>query len=390
MRKFLLLLSTYIVLASFTSCSTIKQTSSVPEPTQMTNLTPTQAATPTPEPTEEPTEVSSEEPVATPTPEPTDEPYTEPEEIPIQEPTVAPEPTPTQELSTPETKPTQKPEPIPKPTQKPSPTPKPTNKPEPTPKPKVDLSPTPINENVNSKYSKEAINIINNIITVDMSDVEKIKAVHDYIVVNTEYDIDGLKKDNLPSSAYTEEGVLIKGKAVCQGYAEAFQLFMELLKIESKMVVGTDLISNIGHAWNMVRIKDNWYHIDITWDDPVPDQGEKIQYKYFLIRDIDIAKDHHWVRSDYPKCNSSDYLYYIYKDYIVDSIDNIEGKFMEQYDKGLREITLLYPEEGMPDFAFMNKYDYLWKKVDGGLKVDYSYYPPWQLGDYYVLIVMME
>lgn len=43
---------------------------------------------------------------------------------------------------------------------------------------------------------------------------------------------------------------------------------------------------------------------------------------------------------------------------------------MEQYDSGLREITLLYPEEGMPDFLFMHNYDYLWKKDDGGLKIN--------------------
>ncbi len=64
---------------------------------------------------------------------------------------------------------------------------------------------------------------------------------------------------------------------------------------------------------------------------------------------------------------------------------------MEQYDNGLREITLLYPEPGMPDFSFMHNYDYLWKKDDGGgMKIDYSYYPVWPLGDYYVLTVLME
>lgn len=259
-----------------------------------------------------------------------------------------------------------------------------------SPKPKKKTDSSSSNVTANSEYSKQANKIINKLITKDMKDVEKVKAVHDYIVINTKYDIKGLENDNLPDSAFSPEGVFEKGKAVCQGYAETFQLFMELLNIESKLVIGTDLISGLGHSWNMVSLDNKWYHIDVTWDDPVPDQGENVQYKYFLIRDEDIEKDHKWKKSDYPKCESTDYLYYIYYDYIVDSIDDIEAKFMDQYNKGLREITLLYPENDMPDFEFMYDYEYLWKEVDGELKLSYSYYPLWRLGDYYVLTVYME
>lgn len=264
--------------------------------------------------------------------------------------------------------------------------------PEPTRKPKEDVSTTPIENTVNSKYIKEASDIINKIISPDMDDVEKVKAVHDYIVINTKYDLEGYEgKHDLPPSSFTEEGVLIKGKAVCQGYAEAFQLFMELLNIKSKIVSGSDKITGIGHAWNMVSLYDEWYHIDVTWDDPVPDQENRVKYNYFLLRDEDMEDDHYWKKSDYPKCNSSDYLYYIYEDFIVDSVDNIEVKFMEEYDSGIREITLLYPENEMPDFSFMYNYDYLWTedKETGGIKMDYLYYPMWRHGDYYVLTVIM-
>ena len=263
-------------------------------------------------------------------------------------------------------------------------------RPEPTRIPKEEVSTTPTKNTFNSKYTKEASDIISEIINPDMDDVEKVKAVHDYIVINTKYDIEGLNNNTSPSS-FTEEGVLIKGKAVCQGYAEAFQLFMELLDINSKIVTGTDKITGIGHAWNMVSLYDKWYHIDVTWDDPVPDQGDRIGYSYFLLRDEDMEDDHQWTKSNYPKCNSSDYLYYIYEDFIIDSVDNIEVKFMEQYDKGIREITLLYPENEMPDFSFMHNYDYLWveDRETGGLKIDYSYYPLWRRGDYYVLTVIM-
>lgn len=241
-----------------------------------------------------------------------------------------------------------------------------------------------------SKYSEQAKDIIDNIISYDMTDVEKVKAVHDYIVVNTEYDTVGLENDNLPDHAFTVEGVLIKGIAVCQGYADTFQLFMDLLNIESQVVLGTDLVNGVGHAWNMVCLDDKWYQIDVTWDDPVPDQGDNVNYKYFLMTDDILDDDHKWIKADYPKCDSQDYLYYIYKDYIVSSKYDVEAKFMEQYHSGLRQITLLYPEEGMPDFTFFYVYDYLWKDADGESKINYTYSPIWRLGDYSVLTLVLE
>lgn len=395
-----LLLFCVLITAFLSSCSLFMPTfsdlsDSTHVSTDVSDATPTptmepnayQAQNTTPIPTQEPTAISTPIPAEdsftmpipegepTSTPIPTKEPTTTP--IPAEDPTTTPIPS---------KKPTSAPTPTKAPNTVPTTPPvqdaKPTTKPKPTPTPKPEAN--------SSDYRQMALNIIKKIITQDMEDVEKIKAVHDYIVVNTKYDMEAIKQKNIPDYVYSVEGVLVKGKAVCQGYAETFQLFMELLNIESRIVVGTELLSNIGHAWNMVCLNDKWYHIDVTWDDPVPDQGESIRYKYFLIRDVDIDDDHQWNKSDYPKCDSSDYLYYIYKDYIVDSIDNVEAKFMEQYDMGLRRITILYPEEGMPDFTFMQKYDYLWKIVDGVKTINYSYYPIWSLGDYYVLTVIME
>ena len=79
----------------------------------------------------------------------------------------------------------------------------------------------------------------------------------------------------------------------------------EALDIEAKYVVG-----NAGgpHAWNLVKVDEQWYHLDITWNDPVPDQGERVHYQYFLISDEKLSNDHEWIKSDYPKTAVNDYL----------------------------------------------------------------------------------
>lgn len=242
----------------------------------------------------------------------------------------------------------------------------------------------------NTTTNEYAKSILDLIITNDMKDVDKIRAVHDYIIINTVYDAKNLDAGTLPDSSFTIEGVLQEGVAVCQGYAETFQLFMELLEIESYFVEGVDRRTNVGHAWNMVKLDSDWYHVDTTWDDPIPDQGGRAQYKYFLVTDKVLAEDHSWERKNYPACNGTKYRYYIYEEMMIKSIDVFEAKFIKLYDNGQREITILYPEEGYPDMDFLKGYDYLFKTVDGKRIINYSWYPIWRLGDYTVLTVIME
>ena len=75
---------------------------------------------------------------------------------------------------------------------------------------------------------------------------------------------------------------------------------------------------------------------------------------------------------------------------MIDSVKQYEDKFMEKYDAGERTITILYPEEGMPDFDFFSKYKYMWKLEDGKYTISKTWYPPWRLGDYTVLTVIMK
>lgn len=89
------------------------------------------------------------------------------------------------------------------------------------------------------------------------SQYQKICAVHDYIIGNVRYD-DSLEKH----SAYD---ALIGGSAVCQGYALLTYRMLTELNVPTRIITGT---GNGGdHGWNIVKIGDRWYNLDVTWDD---------------------------------------------------------------------------------------------------------------------------
>jgi transglutaminase/protease-like cytokinesis protein 3 len=112
-----------------------------------------------------------------------------------------------------------------------------------------------------------------------------------------EYDYENYVNDTIPQDSYSPRGVLINKKAVCEGYVAAFKAFMDELNIPCRLVSGEatsngDFTGGINHAWNRVEVDGVWYQIDVTWDDPVPDQKGKVRYKYFLLSDEEMNRTH--------------------------------------------------------------------------------------------------
>ena len=151
-----------------------------------------------------------------------------------------------------------------------------------------------------SKYDKKVKTIAAKIVKDNMTDVQKVKAVHDYLIKNTVYDQACWPHGQ---DSYTAEGLLKNKTAVCEGYAKAFLAFMYVLDIPCKMVVG--YAGNIPHGWNVVKVDGKWYQIDVTWDDPVPDKKGRVSYSYFLLSDQEMAKDHTTKTKGLPKCKTS-------------------------------------------------------------------------------------
>lgn len=105
-----------------------------------------------------------------------------------------------------------------------------------------------------------------------------IKNVHDYIVNNSKYDSN--RSDNGVTSykSDTAYGPLFEGYALCGGYTDLMELFLERMNIKSFKV------SSENHIWNAVYFNNNWKHLDLTWDDPVATDGKDyLEYNYFLI-----------------------------------------------------------------------------------------------------------
>ena len=137
------------------------------------------------------------------------------------------------------------------------------------------------------------------------NDYEKVVAAHDYIVSNCRYNKEAIDNDTLCDDDFSTYGALVKGLAVCQGYAEAFEMLMDIAGIDCIMVKGT-VNNGVSHAWNMVKLENDWYHVDTTFDDPVP-ETEDIVKLYLNISDKDIEKDHSWNKKTTPEANSDKY-----------------------------------------------------------------------------------
>jgi len=122
-----------------------------------------------------------------------------------------------------------------------------------------------------------------------LTDVQKALLIHDRLALHCEYDQERLENGTIPDESYNIYGILAKGKAVCEGYAEAYKYLLEKVGINS--VICTSEILN--HAWNIVYIDNTPYHVDVTWDDPVWDICGRVLHKNFLISSDELYETGH-------------------------------------------------------------------------------------------------
>ena len=97
-------------------------------------------------------------------------------------------------------------------------------------------------------------------------------------------------------------GPLLYRSTICAGYSKMFKLLCDQLGIDCIYVSGTanGKYGWDAHAWNLVRINGNFYHIDVTFDSGNFRATQKYDYKYYLLSDKAIQKDHKWDRNLYP------------------------------------------------------------------------------------------
>ncbi|WP_434610825.1 S-layer homology domain-containing protein [Bacillus paranthracis] len=206
---------------------------------------------------------------------------------------------------------------------------------------------------------KQAKAIVSSITQVGMDDHEKVKAIHDYVVKHVSYDTS--------YKAYTAYEALVNRSAVCQGYALLTYQLLKEAGIENHFVVGTG--DGQPHAWNLVKIENKWYHLDTTFDDPLPDEQGRVTYSYFNLSDEQITRNHEWNRGDYPQATTNYYstltnkiaagstktpayqqilkdtkLNYLGNEYIANNYNELKNKMQQRYNEKSPKIEILYKQ----------------------------------------------
>lgn len=181
-------------------------------------------------------------------------------------------------------------------------------------------------ESKHEKMQKELDERVDEIlskITPDMSDYDIVKYFHDTIITDCTYTLTGTNV----TSIY---GTLVEKKAQCQGYTRAFAYLCSLCGIETDLVLG---IASEEHMWNMVKLDDEWYHIDLTWDDPdKADFPDSVRYDYFCLSTerMEELRTIEGNNHELPEADSDEYEYFVKNDYVADSYEDAKDIIISQ------------------------------------------------------------
>ena len=144
------------------------------------------------------------------------------------------------------------------------------------------------------------------------SDFDKVLYLHDYLVQNYAYDYAGLAEENATGNpvAVRDAYTFFQGKVgVCQAYMLGMIALCEEAGIPCLPVTSEEM----EHAWNLVKLDGEWYHVDVTWDDAGGEQSavypSYISYKYFLLSGealYNSGRTASWLASESTQSNKYD------------------------------------------------------------------------------------
>ena len=170
---------------------------------------------------------------------------------------------------------------------------------------------------------QNAVNEVNAEITQNASDYDKVKMIYTYLIDHTEYEA----SDDDQNIA----GVFWKKKAVCAGYARAVQYLLEQLGIPCIYVEGSARDSDEGHAWNIVKINEQYYYVDATnGDQPSFLEGGAVQLEehktviYDYLCPFPQEYEQVYTASDefpVPECTAADLNFYVLNQACFDTYD---------------------------------------------------------------------
>lgn len=125
----------------------------------------------------------------------------------------------------------------------------------------------------------------------------KLQAIHDTLIRNCVYTENGEQRTQMAAGAVQDK------QAVCAGYARAFEAMCDGAGLDVYYIEDDDMT----HAWNAVRLYGETYFIDCTYDDPVPDGGQKVGQTYFMLTAEGLKQSHQWDEALYESYLDSKY-----------------------------------------------------------------------------------
>ncbi len=117
------------------------------------------------------------------------------------------------------------------------------------------------------------------LVNSDLTEEYKALLLHDRLATWVDYDNAAVILNAVTPIDHTMYGALCNRIAVCDGYAKAYIYLLRRVGMESYICRSQKL----GHAWNIVKVDGKWYHVDVTWDDPVWDVTGRVNHKFFLL-----------------------------------------------------------------------------------------------------------
>lgn len=165
------------------------------------------------------------------------------------------------------------------------------------------------------------------ILSLDLNkqDIELEKQIASFIITNYQYD---KRKDNVPPDALsrTIQGAYLGNELVCSSYSKLAMYLLNNIGIQTRYVVGSTKDGS-SHAWNIVKLEDEYYHLDLTFADTSIQGKDGSYYQYINEKDAYMKASHVWDEDKYPKCASNTYFnlnIYLLKKVDATTIDNVE------------------------------------------------------------------
>ena len=192
------------------------------------------------------------------------------------------------------------------------------------------------------------VEAVDEIIKDGMTEYEKEKAVYDYIFKGRSFDYDNLNpidwEDISDENSHNPYGFFHDHNTICVGNATTFKLFMDVLGIDCMIIHS---VEQGEHAWNVVKIDGDWYHVDITFD------GGDSEPMYSCFNVTDAAKDnggYPWDHDEFPACTATKYNYVLMNAQKVEDVYELPKLLKKaiEDDESVLYLTFIVPEGAEP------------------------------------------